>query len=354
MIRQVLVAVLISVTAAQVQATWPWWAPSPWTVAITVGEWITKKDREVYYLQVRALGRDEEDARQQAFRLAVNQAIGTLVVAETEARNGEVIRNEIISHSSGYVDDFRVLTRRKTDQGLEIVIDVWVTKSVIADRILNRSQDRGRVEGGRIGQQIDSFDHSRGTGDQVLATVLRDYPGRSFDVTVGTTKVAVDTYRAKFLMVPVQIAWNPTYLASLAEAIRSTTHVPQCDTWSQRESSACRSRVRLILGDVTTGFYDDRSVGEIIDRNLGHDRARILLKIKDTSGRDRYRACWVLPAIDGVTWHARPLLSVSGQLTQIYDRRTAQTEIAVPLQGLPVRDLDRVTAEIVRERACPR
>ena len=352
MIRHILAAVMISVTAASAQASWPWWAPSPWTVAITVGEWITKKDREVYYLQVRAQGHNEEDARQQAFRLAVNQAIGTLVLAETEAHNGEIIRNEIISHSSGYVEDFRVLTRHTTGRGLEIVIDVWVTKSVIADRILNRSQDRARIEGGRIGQQIDSFNHSRGTGDQILTTVLRDFPVRSFDIQVGHTRVIVDQQRQPFLVIPVTMSWNATYLASLAEAAEKISHRPDCNAWLMRASALCQNKTKVLVG-TRGGYFDDEHVGEIVMRQMWADPPRLLITIKDTQNQSVYRVCWGVHRIHPGD-HAHNFYEINARWGLVINERAGdQLDIAVALNQLPVQNLDRVDAEMIRHSRCP-
>ena len=139
--RLLVAAALITFLAGPLSAN-EWWMPSPISVAITVGQWLMKDREQVYYLQVRAQGRDEKHARNQAFRLAVEQAIGALVLAETEVRRGNVERNDVISYSSGFVHDFKILEQRTVNGVHEIVVDVWVARSHLADRLLSTIRSR--------------------------------------------------------------------------------------------------------------------------------------------------------------------------------------------------------------------
>ena len=134
-----------------------WLVPSPLSIVLTVGSWMMKDQVEVFHVQVQAHGRDETDAREQLFRLAVNQAVGSLLLSHNEVRNGDVVRRDIVNYSAGHIHDFRYLSQESRDGGILIRADVWVRKSRIADRLLNESRAAGRVEGGRIAAQIETF-----------------------------------------------------------------------------------------------------------------------------------------------------------------------------------------------------
>lgn len=350
--RQLAALVLACGISASAPAN-DWWMPSPISVAITVGQWLMKDREEVFYIRVRAQGQNEQDARHQAFQLAVNQAIGTLVVTETELQNGRITKDDIIAHSSGMVHDFDVVTSRWMGNRQEIEIDVWVSKSQIADRILSKSRDAGRVEGGRIAQQIESWRATRLTGDSVIETVLDDFPTRSFDIAVGNTQVKVDDQRRVSLVVPVTISWNAAYLNSLREAAERTSHQPDCNGWFMRSAPLCRSKTKILVG-ATGGYFDDQKVGEIVMREMWTDPPRLLLTLKNTQNQTVYRDCWRINRIHPGDW-GQPFYDISTRWgVNIHDRSLERVNIALDLAILPTRDLDRAEAEMVRQSQCPR
>ena len=202
--------------------------PSPLGIVLTVGQWLMKDRVEVYHVRVQGTAPNESQARDNAFRLAINQAVGSLVISETQVRDGDLAQHEILNYSSGFIHDFKILKTSMAGSQVQVEMDVWVSKSLIADRVLNISRGQAQVEGGRISAQIHSFQQERATADRVLETVLADYPRRAFDIQVGKTQVAADEQRKIWLQVPVEIAWNPTYLASLTEAVRTVNQKPNC------------------------------------------------------------------------------------------------------------------------------
>lgn len=330
-----------------------WWTPSPISVAITVGQWLMKDREQVYYLQVKATGRDETHAREQAFRLAVEQAIGALVLAETEVHRGEVSREDIISFSSGFVHDFKILQRRAVPDGQEIIIDVWVARSHLANRLLSSSRDVARIEGGRITQQIETFQHSRGSADRVLSAVLADFPARAFDIRVGKTQVLVDQARNPVLSIWIDMGWNSNYLRSLDEAVSRTSHAPECDGWFKSHSDYCRNKIRARVLDAT-GYYDDTVVGKIFQRHMGDDPPRLHVRILDTAGRLVHDMCVVPLGIDPYEYYPFYFYRLTHQGLHIEHWRTRSGDVRIQLDQLPSQNLDRVEAEMVRASVCQR
>jgi hypothetical protein len=339
------------ILAVPVQAS-EWWMPSPVSVALTVGQWLMKDREQVYYLQVRAQGRDEKHARDQAFRLAVEQAIGALVLAETEVRRGNVDRNDIISYSSGFVHDFKILERRSVPNGQEIVVDVWVTRSHLADRLLSTSRTDAAVEGSRVSRQIETFNHSRDQGDRVLATVLADFPDRAFTITLGRTQVLVNEYRQPVLSIHMDINWSTTYLQSLDEAVARVSHAPDCDSWLNRNSNRCLNKIRAKVLK-TTGFFDDQIVGDLIHNNMGMDPPRLWLRLLGTDGSVMYTTCIVPLGVDPFEYFGRYFYQVSGRHLSIDPYMSRSGDVRVDLTKLATQNLDRVEAQMVRRSQCP-
>jgi hypothetical protein len=320
--------------------------PSPLGIALTLGQWLMKDRTEAYYVRVKSSGDTEQQARENGFRLATNLAVGSLVLSETRVTDGEVAAHDIINYSSGFIHDFRILSTSTSNGSVTVEMDVWVSKSLIADRVLNVSRDRAQVEGGRISAQIQSWQQERATGDRVLETVLADYPRRAFDISVGQTRVVANEQRKTFLVVPVNLSWNQTYVASLTEALRTVNHRPDCGGWF----SACQSPYVVKAPGVTAHFMDDR-VYWIFDRHVYRSNPQVMMTILDQSGRPQYRDCFAVPEI-GQEYSPWKFIEM-GPMIQIQDWRNKRHSLWVELGSLPVANLDRIEVTVVRVDQCP-
>ncbi len=195
--------------------------PSPISIALTVGQWLMKEERKTYYVQVEATADSKESARNKAFRLAVDMAVGTIVVAETEIKNSEIVRNDILKYSSGYIDNFTIKSESKVGDKTRLVIDVWVGESKIADRLLNVSKAEGIIDGERIAAQQESIKIEKDNASKLIELVAKDFPSKAFDIKVGKTQTSVDGQKT-VIDIPVSIRWNSKYLNSLIEVLDRT------------------------------------------------------------------------------------------------------------------------------------
>jgi len=317
--------------------------------ALSAGRWILKDRVEVYYLRVQGAGRTQSEARDQAFRLAVAQAIGTLLVTETVLRDGRIVRDELIAHSSGMIHDFREIETRTESALHVVVIDVWVARSEISNRILSQSRDTGRIEGERLSKQIDSFKETRKTGDGLVRVVLRDFPARAFSVTLEKTSVTADSQRSLHLLVPVRLAWDPAWLKSLTEAAEGASHQPGCNSFWYRASRQCASLVRLLVG-YKGGYFDDEVVKNIAENEMWKDPPRLLLTILDKGGTALFRECYTTEMI--TAWGAYFFMFNNGLF--ITPQASARVEMSIDLRLLSAELLDRVQVDLVRDSGCPK
>lgn len=325
-----------------------WMIPSPLSIVITVGSWMVKDQVEVFQVRVQAHGRDETDAREQLFRLAVNQAVGSLLLSHAEVRNGDVVRRDIVNYSAGHIHDFTILNRERRDGGVLIQADVWVRKSRIADRLLNESRAAGQVEGGRIAAQIESFQAERQGADRVLSAVLADYPLRAFDISVGNTRVSVHN-RDTYLEIPVSIRWNRQFVASLAEAVRTVNPNPQCAKWL----ADCRHiRTIVTIGQQQAWFDDDKTYW-IFQRAMVAPRPQVLLELQDSLANTVKRVCFQVPQIDHSTYVPWYFADVGGGDIRINVNSERSGPLMIETKGLPLNQLDRVAVSVVPIDQCP-
>lgn len=202
-------------------------------------------------IRVTGAGSSFEDAKNNAFKIAIEQAVGTVLVAEVEVINGKLARDEIINHSSGYVDRYQVLSRSSGPGSVIVDMNVWVNSSKIANRILGKSRDAGNFDGPTHSTQYSTYVGQQRTGDEILHTVLRDHPRRAYNIVGGAPTVRVDYNRNAVIRIPYKMTWNQHYMISLQSALDTVGLKPQIKTFGQYVSGVYQANRsgRVVNGD---------------------------------------------------------------------------------------------------------
>lgn len=176
------------------------------------------------YVQVDVIGEGAtpEQARNDGFRLAVDQAVGSVIATQTETQNQRLVRNEIVNYSSGFVDRFDIVNQQSVDNRYRVSMRVWVGENRIARRLLARSYDSQQVPGEQLSAQAGSIVNERIRGDQLVSAVLADFPARSFDIDIDPIQFNINTSRQSVADIPITVQWNKKFLAALYETLNLT------------------------------------------------------------------------------------------------------------------------------------
>ena len=94
---------------------------------ITTGSKETSKQIEIDSQKTKVViatgvGETEHEAIKDAGRSAVKEAVGMFLVSETIVENDELIKDEVLSVSDGFVSKFRTISKGKDEDGLVEVI----------------------------------------------------------------------------------------------------------------------------------------------------------------------------------------------------------------------------------------
>lgn len=342
-----MVVAMIMATSAQAQTVVPTWAmPNAWSIGITLAHLMAKDSRQVFYVEVTAEGADLEQARQSALRMAVERAVGTIVVSETETQDLRIRRNEIITYASGYVDNHELVQSQTVRGRTQVQMKVWVSQNKLANRLLNESRTAGQIEGGRISEQIRSLQHARESGDRVLLAVLRDYPRRAFDVDLLPTRVYVDSQRQAWLNVRFNVKWNSNYIESLGTAVRSINQRRDCGSWWR----ACQVQTVIGVGD-TVAYLDDEMAWNLFLQEMIASRPQFEIRMLGPGGDVRYRACHGVRELDQMDPAPWRFVDVDPGRVRVNDQRASRVEANIPLVN-DTRNLDRVQIRVVRGSEC--
>ena len=199
--------------------------PSPLGIVIAVNSYI-KDQKKVYYIRVESQAQDFELAKKQAFRLASEQVVGTVVLSESELRNSHLTRNEIITYSSGLIDQYKIVDRLDGPNFVKLTVDVWIAESQMAQRLLAKSATERGIDGDALGTRVNSILEERQRGLTLIETILKDYPQRAFRVKMTTSGANMDISGNPFVMVKWEVSWDERFVNAFHEAAQHTGNKP--------------------------------------------------------------------------------------------------------------------------------
>ena len=316
--RLIAIAVTVGIlSTAHAQITPQMFVPTPFGVAMTVGQWLWANNKRVYYIEVTGSGRTADDARLNGFRLAVEQALGSVIASETEQSNSRIRRDEVISYAAGFVERFEIVTTTSTGSGYEIAMRVWIQRTNLAERLLVTSKADGQIDGARASIAVETAQYSRSQGDRLLTTVLSDFPERSFDVRVQQTRVEINSGRQTQVVIPYELVWNKRYVDSYFVARKS---VSTCG-WS--------------------GCVMDTASQRLLHDHIINSRVQVLIQVTGNSGTLLHHEC--TPLND---------YSVRDDRFLNLDLHRKYT-FTIPVSQQDLADMGQIQIRVVRASKCP-
>ena len=123
---------------------------------------------------VTGVGTDPDKAVQNAFSQAIEQTVGVLVDAETVVKNDQLIRDQILTYSRGYVEKYEIINRWQKEGLHHAKIRAVVARDKLVKKLRAIKISVQDVPGERASRQIE-FDVQN---DEQAAEMLEEGPGR--------------------------------------------------------------------------------------------------------------------------------------------------------------------------------
>ena len=327
--------------------------PTPISAAITIGTWILTSDKKkLYEVEVQAQAGTFEAAKKEGFRLAVEHAVGSLILSETEVRNDRAKRDEIITYASGFVDRFEIVQRTETSNGVRLQMKIWVAHSGIAQRLLNKSETAGDLEGPRVQAKVETYQTYRSSADRVLGAVLNDYPHRAFDVLLGSAQTTLDANRQPVVAIPFTLRWNEKYINSLSETVRRINPKPECTDWYRQCTARSTVIVRAnIAAADPQAWFDDNITWELMFNRMVLTRPSYRVIVRDQSGNVQMRQCYPARELDGLEYRSQYFADIGPGRVIINAQMTQRLYIELP-QNINIGTMGRVEVSIVTQSQC--
>ena len=280
---------------------------------------------------IRAVGTGSsvEEAKNNAFRNAIEFKIGTMVLSEREVNNLTLAKDSLLIYSAGYVDNYKVIDTININGKFKVILDVYVSNSKLSDRIIGAQGTQAGFDGIRHDAQFNTYIDEREAGDKILQTVLKDYPHRAYKLVQQPYTIRLDANRNAYINVPYDLSWDYNYLTALNDVMKLTS-----DNYSARNSffngmlTNKNASVIIQSKNPNNVFFGEQNHYDFQDmirfrlmQNAFYDNREIRLKmtIKDGNFNVVHTSCWA-PGFFYNTGPASSFYSTSTNNLVIYGR----------------------------------
>lgn len=264
----------------------------------------TNSIADTKYIRVSGEGSTVEQAKETAFRTAVQQRAGAIVLSERQANSGKLEKDNISLYSAGYVDDFKIIDINQNGSNIKITLDVLVSDSKLLNQILNTGQTSQGINGERAGAALNTFVDKKEKGDRMLDMVLNTYPRNAYIVEQKPYTLSVDSYRNAVISVPYSLKWNYDYITAMNEAMTLLEDKVGLIGFMNLAPSnviiMAKNPKDLLFG--TRNFYkfnDIPVLHRIKSAMQGANEVRIMLEVSDSGGALLYQTCYVPDSVNG-------------------------------------------------------
>ena len=122
-------------------------------VAINLGETAASENGDIAKVMGRGVGINETEALKDAYRDAVERAVGLFVDAETIAKNDEIVKDQILTQSNAYIQKFEKIDVSQTDGLYHVKILAEIKKAPLVAKV-SSAMPTQTVSLGSLGESL--------------------------------------------------------------------------------------------------------------------------------------------------------------------------------------------------------
>jgi len=255
------------------------------------------------YIRVTGESYTIEQAKENAFRTAVQQRAGAVVLTDRQATLGKLTKDEISLYSAGYVDDFKIIDITQNGSTFKITMDVLVADSKLFNQTLSRGKTSQSVDGERAVTALSTFMEQKEKGDRMLEMVLSTYPQNAFIISQQPYTLSVDSYRNTVFVVPYTLKWNYDFIVAMNEAMtlleNKVDFIGFMNLAPGNVIIMAKDPKNLIFGSKNVYKFNDIVVLNKIKDSINAKEPRIRLVLSDNSNNILYETCYMPDSISG-------------------------------------------------------
>lgn len=172
-------------------------------------------------IQVSGEGVTLDHALDNAFKVAIDNEVGVIIDTERHLRDREIIHNQILSYSAGYIKSYRIVHHITVMDLHHVTVDVEVASSKLKDFLLSSNHNSDSFNIDNIKTQIRLYKEQQIDGKKLLQNTLKYFPNEAFSIVSYDFNILADFHDPNkfYLQVPYSIWWDQSYLNALQELL---------------------------------------------------------------------------------------------------------------------------------------
>lgn len=181
-----------------------------------------EEPEKIQIVIVSGVGVNADKAKQNAIRNAVEQVVGSYLSSETIVKNNQVLKDEILSYSGGYVKDLKIVSQETNPDGLfNVKIEAGIVSTKIIKKLESLNIATKKVEGESLfGEAVSRINEQKGASE-LLGNTLSKYPQAAYRIEVGKLEIKATDQNKNTAKVgiPLVIRWDNAFIEELKDAL---------------------------------------------------------------------------------------------------------------------------------------
>lgn len=189
----------------------------------TVGSALSEGPEKIDKVLASGMGTTIDNARKNALRAAVERVVGTYLLSDTIVQNSELINDQILTYSGGYIKESREIWAKRDGDLFVVQIEAVVASSRIRRKLVDLNIAIRKVDGGSLFAEAATKIDEKKDGAALLAKVTAKFPQAAYLFDIGKPVIEkLDEHANKAnVKVPVVITWDKKFLDEYMDTIKT-------------------------------------------------------------------------------------------------------------------------------------
>lgn len=305
------------------------------------------------YVTTVGQGQTIDDAKNHAFKLAIEDTLGAIVTSDLEIDYNDVVLNTVTTHSSGYVTDYNIVEIDQINDTYFATVEILVAETRLRDFLLS---DPNAIVDSNVNQaQVETFLTERQSGDMFLRDLFRYYPKHAFQIKMLPHNLKTNPQRQIIIEVPYELRWDYDFLEALNKTLSYVSDA-KLSRFSRMPYGSVKIEAKdpkdWLIGDTSVHYFNDSNRIDAIKQLISNENElRLHMYVNTINGLPIINKC-VYPKF--LTYSGRVFynLGSEGELI-IYGNEVEKNSLHIEiLNHKIISSITEISINLVSEKDC--